>query len=119
MISKNCSRCGRKFYIYNKKYNARKYCTNCGKPDTIITLCKYCGNPFSTHDQRRKYCSKSCSIKARQDKNLEYVVNYYKRYPWKKIKRGLGTGILKEHMQKDSQKESNQIKAEMKRIGLK
>ena len=81
MITKNCSKCGKKFHIYDKKYNARKYCNECSKPYRIVKSCRYCGNPFSTHDHRGKYFSKSCGIKARQDKNLEYVLNYYKKYP--------------------------------------
>lgn len=118
MITKICSRCGKPFHIYDKKYNAKKYCSTCSKPEASIKSCRYCGKPFTTCDNRRKYCSKSCSDKARQDKISEYVHEYYKKYPWKKIKRGLGTSMLKQHCNLDYQKELKQIKAELKRIGL-
>lgn len=118
MIKKTCSRCGRKFYIYDKKFNARKYCNSCRESERIIKSCRYCGKPFTTHDNRRKYCSEGCSKNARLEKINSYVQEYYKKYPWKKIKRALGTTVLKEHANPDYQQELQQIRAELKRVGL-
>ena len=119
MITKTCKKCGKEFHIHDKRYNARKYCSECKKPNVTVRLCSYCNNPFSTHDSRRKYCSDTCSLNARRENNLEDVRLYYQRYPWKKVKRALGSSQLKEHMNSDVMEELRQIKAELKRIGLK
>lgn len=119
MTLKRCKRCGNEFHIQDKRYNARKFCDECRTAHNQVKLCAYCETPFATHDNRRKYCCNTCSENARREQNREDVIRYYHRYPWKKIKRALGSSQLKEHMNSDVVEELRQVKQELRRIGLK
>jgi len=81
--------------------------------------CKWCGKTYHTPRTRKynatKYCSKKCRKHARQEKVLQNVRTYQKRYG-KPLK--LGTTNFDRKRKKDFQKEFEEIQKEKKRLKL-
>lgn len=73
-----CKRCGEKFKSYAGDY--RIYCSaSCGHQArrTIRPLCAVCGMPVRL--MRNRYCSKSCSSRARPKAGVTSMSGFYQR----------------------------------------
>lgn len=67
----NCKNCGKEFYYYksdSKGIFCSKSCYGEYKDSKITINCEFCGEPFDTSRNNRKYCSNECRFKHMKEK---------------------------------------------------
>lgn len=68
-----CQYCGKKFKGRDNRKNY--YCSvTCNKKawcasHRVKKICAYCGKPFTSHREQARFCSKSCAMKYRWEKD--------------------------------------------------
>lgn len=105
-------------YNQHKEKARKKYNQKNNKPN--ITLCEWCGKPFTT-THNKKYCSIPCRTEALREQNIRKVQRYRAKHGKSEKEQyfsNLGTSNLRQHRKKTFKDEQRLIQKEKRRLKI-